>query len=195
MNNQNKNDDKKPVDLTSLYPVPKTYDEMQQYREAEERRRIERQPKYLPFWATINLSLVLIVVIVAATNSTAVLRLGALGGVAAAILLGLMLVGFTGWQTMRLADFFARKGNNATPFFLAYFMSVIPLVYACFALVDPILPSLLTYLVLIGVHTALLYLLASVVAAKNFSNVRKMSIIIAIVVMSILGAIAATLIR
>lgn len=195
MDNQNKNDDKKPVDLASLYPVPKTYDEMQQYREAEERRRIERQPKYLPFWAVINLSLVLIVVVVAATNSAAVLRLGALGGIAAAILLGLMLVSFTGWQVMRLSDFLAQKGSNATPFFLTYFTSVIPLMSAGFTLFTPIVPLLVTYVILIVVHMALLYLLATVVTAKNISNTRKMTLLVSIGALSLLFAVIAALIR
>ncbi len=64
MDNQNKDEVKKPIDFSSLYPKPKTYDEIQEKREQLDQRRYESThdiEKPIGFMGTLVVNLVIMV--------------------------------------------------------------------------------------------------------------------------------------
>jgi len=194
MDNKNKKQTKKRIDFVSLYPRPKTYDEIEKYHEAVEARRLKRQPKYAPIAASIYLSLSVLVLVLFVSNPSIIFVLGLISGVAAAMLVGIVWAGFTWWQVNRLADFFAQKGYNATPFLAAYFISVIPLLKAGYEWSTPILPVIAVYALLMLINIALINLLAVIVITKKLSNIQKMAALSLVVIVSIALAIVSTLI-
>lgn len=189
MDNQNKNGTKKRIDLGSLYPTPKTYDEIQEQHARREARMLARQPKYVPFMTSIGMSIAVLLFVLIVSNISFFLILGVVSGVFGAFLVGLMWFAFTAWQAKQLSEFFQQKGYSPMPFYAAYSISALSLLSAIYELLIASMPLVLVAVILASINILLINLLASVVVAKGLQNSYKISALVAVAVISIVIAV------
>ncbi len=189
MDNQNKNGTKKRIDLGSLYPTPKTYDEIQEQHARREARMLARQPKYVPFMTSIGMSIAVLLFVLIVSNMSFFLILGVVSGVFGAFLVGLMWFAFTAWQVGHLSEFFQQKGYSPMPFYAAYSISALSLLSATYELLIASMPIVLVAVILAMINILLINLLAAVVVSKRLQNSYKISGLVTVTILSIAIAI------
>lgn len=188
------NKNKKKLDFASLYPTPKTYDEMQERNKASHVRWVERQPKHVAFITSINLSVAVMALAVVVSDPSIFLYVGIISGVSFMFLSGLIWFAFVGWQIMRLSQFFSYKGYSIAPFLLAYFTSAVPLLVSLYVYARPLLPLALIYALLTVLNIGLILLLTAIVTTKKRSDRQKIIMLSSIVLMSVVIAAIITII-
>lgn len=113
------------VELSELYPKPKTYEDRLQDQNDREVRRIKRQPRHLTLSVATRL---FAIVAIGALILTYVLVLAAWFFNLVLCVLALLLV--IKWQTSEISSAMYSKGLNDTTFLTLYFTTLAPLTAA-----------------------------------------------------------------
>jgi len=137
-----------PEQLASIYPTPKTYDEMLDRRQKLDLLKPEINLHYLTASIAIRtFALLILLAIIIVVLVPKVMSLGIISGVFFSFLLALIWLGAAIWQLSSVAKPFYFAGLNLTVFILTYSAVGAPLAYGLLSLA-PYTPSVFIVYVL-----------------------------------------------
>jgi hypothetical protein len=116
----NTNNKKPAVDLASLYPTPKTYDEKQAERTVIDAKKEARQPQHVGILAAASLSIVFVYTLWMIATIPGLVFGSPMFGVPASLVLCLVWGGFVLWIVKDILRMFEIKGYAWMPFFVVY---------------------------------------------------------------------------
>jgi hypothetical protein len=173
---------KKKLDFASLYPTPKTVDEIYSENEARQKRIIARQPKYITIRTALELTGLFVLFVATAAVAPAVILWNVMAGVPAGFMLVLIVAGLEYWEAHRVTNFFSYKDSGVQLFYLAYWTCALALLYMWFAHQSSnFLASALTVAIVAGAHFMVTWLIAEIITNRRLSEPRKLATMIAII--------------
>jgi len=165
---------KKPtIDLASLYPRPKTYDEQQAERDRITAKKEARQPQHIGMLAAASLSIIFVYTLWIIVSIPGLVSGNPMAGVPFSLLLGIVWFGLVYLTAKDILKMFEMKGYRWGPFFVVYGACVSALVSVGNTIHFALVPLLLLTLL----HFFVVCLIITVAYTKRLSNVLKIIIL------------------
>lgn len=181
--------------LSALYPNPKTYEQRQNDRQEVAARHLGQKPHHIIISTSLRLFGVLVAMLVILNIIPKLLLWNVLSGVSLSFLLGLAVLGILYGTSQRIQTDFEQLNLSAGPLFIAYTMSIIPLLAACAALNNSLganaLPGPLFYAAMTVIHFITASILIGTIASMTLSDGQKLIVLSSTVAFSLLaGAVS-----
>jgi FtsH-binding integral membrane protein len=182
----------KKVDIASLYPTAKTYDESMLERSVIKQKRatkIEKETQFEPLYLAVGSSLAILMSVYVINYIPHLFENDPLGGPRTGLILMMAVVAlnmFIVWQIAKYADL---KGKRSVVFFVAYIVSFAPELYA-WRVFEPIGKLDAQSMTAVTVANFIIVLLLSLVTfSKRFSSSVRFAVVALITLVCIVAAI------
>jgi hypothetical protein len=184
---------KRPIDLASLYPAPKTYEQKEAEREALKKKQLARQPQHIGLQSAAGLSVVFVYTLWISIVIPAMVHSDPMIGVPFMFLLGLVWCGLVLWIGKDVINLLQVKGFNPAPFLLVYSACVTPMV--ALGIIDAVPTGFMAVLALTTVHFLVVWLLIVVASTKKLTNAKKITILSVTWVVAFIAVVVLTMRR
>ena len=172
-----------PVDLSALYPTPKTFDERYADRQRLDLKRIARLPRHIEILSAARLSLLFTYTLWLAGAAPQMIY-GSLIGAYSLFLLLLAWCGVVWWTLSSVTSLIQSRNYNQMPFILFYATWVIP-----FGVVSASLAGLGTFVSLVMTHFITTYSFMSIIYTTRLTIIRKVLMLMLIWVLTLIPLI------